>query len=128
MSSLTHGAITLASDPKLHYHVLGSLGSLFLLETVFVMYRRTMFGAIRDPRAVVVAVVITALEEAFARSTMVYRDTFLAKILGRPELSGAELTVQRKIWACSAAMGMYIEVTSIITCRVMYLAFRPHRL
>ena len=116
------------SDPKLHYHVLGRLGSSFVLETFMVMFRRTMLGAIRDPRVVVAAIVITALEEALARSTMVYRDTLLAKLLGKPEPSAAELTLQRKIWACSAATSMYIELTSIITCRVMYLAFRPHRL
>ena len=87
-----------------------------------------MLGAMRDARVVVAAIVLTALEEALARSTMVYRDTVLAKFLGQPELSATELVLQRKIWACSSAMSMYIELSSIITCRAMYVAFRPHRL
>ena len=116
------------ADPKLHFHVLTKMSGAFFLESIFIMYRRTMLGAMSDPRAQVAAIIFTALEEALMRSTLVARDTFFAKLLGRPERSPAEHLCQREIWACSSAMGMYTEFTSIITSRVMYIAFRPHRL
>ena len=115
-------------DPKLHYHLLGRLQGACLLEAVFVMYRRTMLGAIRNPSVAVAACIFTALEEAFFRSTMVHRDNFFAKLLGKPEPTAAEVIVQRKIWSAASAMSMYTEITSIITSRAMYTMFRPHRL
>ena len=118
----------LLKEPKLHYHNLRCLNSAFGLEVVFVMYRRIMLGAIRNPSVAVAACIFTALEEALFRSTMVYRDTFIAKLLGKPEPTAAEVIVQRKIWSAASAMSMYIEITSIITSRALYVMFRPHRL
>ena len=115
-------------DPKHHYHLLEALDAAFQLEAVFVMYRRIMLGAIRNPSVAVAACIFTALEEALFRSTMVHRDTFFANLLGKPEPTAAEVIVQRKIWSAASAMSMYIEVTSIITSRAMYIMFRPHRL
>ena len=57
-----------------------------------------MLGAMQDPTAIVLAIVLTALEEAILRSTMVARDTYFRELLGLPELSDAELSYQRKIW------------------------------
>ena len=115
-------------DPKLHYHLLDRLQTAFLLEGVFVMYRRIMLGAIRNPSVAVAACIFTALEEALFRSTMVHRDTFISNLIGKPEPTAAEVIVQRKIWSAASAMSMYIEVTSIITSRALYIVFRPHRL
>ena len=115
-------------DPKMHYHLLSELSPAFQLEAVFVMYRRIMLGAIRNPSVAVAACILTALEEALFRSTMVHRDTFIAKLLGKSERTAAEVIVQRKIWSAASAMSMYTEATSIITSRAMYIMFRPHRL
>ena len=115
-------------DPKLHYHLLARLQTAFLLEGVFVMHRRIMLGAIRNPSVAVAACIFTALEEALLRSTMVYRDTFIANFLGKPEPTAAEVIVQRKLWSAASATSMYIEVTSILTSRALYSMFRPHRL
>ena len=112
----------------MHYHALTALGATFGLEAVFVMYRRMMLGAIRNPSVAVAACIFTALEEALFRSTMVHRDTFIANLLGKPQPTAVEVIVQRNIWSASSAMSMYIEVTSIITSRAMYIMFRPHRL
>ena len=86
-----------------------------------------MVGGIRNPQVQAMSIILTAVEEAFLRATLVSRDTALARWLGRPEMSDAELSYQRKVWAASSGMGMLIEVVSIITCRTMYVAFRPHR-
>ena len=115
-------------DPNMHYHLLARLNSAFLLEAMFVMYRRIMLGGIRNPSVAVAACIFTALEEALFRSTMVYRDTFICELLGKSEPTAAEVIVQRKLWSAASAMSMFTEVTSIITSRAMYIMFRPHRL
>ena len=71
--------------------------------------------------------VISALEEAILRSTMIWRDTFFAHVLGYEELSAAELLLRRRMWAANAAMTMYTEIVSIVTSRVAYILFRKHR-
>ena len=76
----THQAHELAmNDPKRHYFALVAMNAAFGLEGIFVMYRRCMLGSMRDPSAVVLAIVLTALEEAILRSTMVYRYVVLLK-------------------------------------------------
>ena len=82
---------TVANDPKYHYHALRSMHTSFILEFVFVMYRRQMLGCMVDPTANILAVVVTALEEAIMRSTMVQRDNFFRWLQGLPELKGTEL-------------------------------------
>ena len=115
------------NNPNMKHHVLDQLGGAFLLESFFGMYRRMMIGAIIDPYAQVIAIVLTALEEAALRSTMVFRDTFFARIRDGREMTGPELELQRMVWAASSASSMFIELVSIITCRVMYVAFHQHR-
>ena len=99
-----------------------------MLEGLFVLYRRIMLGAIRNPSVAVAACILTALEEALLRSTMVYRDNLFSRLLGQKEPNVAELILKRKIWSAASAMSMYIEITSILTSRGMYIMFRPHRL
>ena len=99
-----------------------------MLEGLFVLYRRIMLGAIRNPSVAVAACILTALEEALLRSTMVYRDNLFSWLLGQQEPNVAELILKRKIWSAASAMSMYIEITSILTSRGMYIMFRPHRL
>ena len=79
------------NDPKMHYHSLVSMNAAFALEYILVMYRRMMIGCMIDPAASIVAVVLTALEEAIMRTTMVSRDNFFNRLMGRPETTGAEL-------------------------------------
>ena len=81
-------------DPKMHYHTFARLNMSFLLENILVTYRRMMLGCMIDPQATILAVILTALEEAVLRSTMVYPDTFFNWLQGLPELSGAELEHQ----------------------------------
>ena len=57
-----------------------------------------MLGVMRDPSAIVLAIVLTALEEAIMRTTMVYRDNFFRKLMGKPEPSDAEHLYLRKTW------------------------------
>ena len=81
----------ITSDPKMHYHALAEMSKAFLLEFVFVMYRRQMLGCMINPTFSVLAIITTALEEALVRSTMVQRDTFFRWLQGLPELEGPEL-------------------------------------
>ena len=81
----------ITNDPKMHYHALAEMNAAYLLEFVFVMYRRQMLGCMTNPTFTILAVVTTALEEALMRSTMVHRDTFVRWLQGQPELEGPEL-------------------------------------
>ena len=74
------------NDPKRRYFALLQVATGSFVETLFVTYRRLMLGAMQDPSAIIFAIVVTALEEALSRSTMVYRDSFFRKFQGMPDL------------------------------------------
>ena len=105
------------NDPDREYWALKSIGNSSSVEDILVMQRRMMLGAMRDPTATVLTIVVTGLEEALVRCTMVYRDEFWDWITGRPEPTESEIKVKRLVQAASAASGMRIEVSSIITSR-----------
>ena len=105
------------NDPNREYHALRVTGTPSMIEEIMVMQRRMMLGAMRDPTASVLTIVVTGLEEALVRCTMVYRDELWDSITGRREPTEAEIKAKRLIQAASAANGMRIEVTSIIASR-----------
>ena len=105
------------NDPDREYWALRSIATPSLVEELMVMQRRMMLGAMRDPTATVLTIVVTGLEEALVRCTMVYRDEFWDWITGRPEPTESEIKSKRLVQAASAASGMRIEGSSIITSR-----------
>ena len=105
------------NDPDREYHALRSIMMPSLLEEIMVMQRRMMLGAMRDPTASVLTIVVTGLEEALVRCTMVYRDEVWDWFTGKPEPNESEIKAKRLVQAASAAAGMRVEVTSIITSR-----------
>ena len=105
------------NDPDREYWALKSIASPSMLEEIMVMQRRMMLGAMRDPTASVLTIVVTGLEEAVVRCTMVYRDELWDWITGKSEPTEAEIKTKRLIQAASTASGMRVEVTSIITSR-----------
>ncbi len=105
------------NDPDREYWALRQITTPSLLEEVMVMYRRMMLGAMRNPTASVLTIVVTGLEESLVRCTMVYRDELWDWITGKPEATESEIKAKRLVQAASAAAGMRIEVTSIITSR-----------
>ena len=105
------------NDPDREYWALRSVTMPSMLEEIMVMQRRMMLGAMRDPTASVLTIVVTGLEEAVVRCTMVYRDEIWDWFSGRPEATESEIKAKRLVQAASAASGMRVEVTSIITSR-----------
>ena len=105
------------NDPDREYWALKMLATPSLIEEVMVMQRRMMLGAMRDPTASVLTVVVTGLEEALVRSTMVYRDEFWDWATGKAEPTESEIKTKRLVQAASTANGMRVEVQSIITSR-----------
>ena len=105
------------NDPDREYWALRSIATPSMLEEMMIMQRRMMLGAMRDPTASVLVVVVTGLEEALVRCTMVYRDDLWDWITGKTEPTEAEIKTKRLVQAASAANGMRVEVTSIITSR-----------
>ena len=90
---------TVVADSERQYYALSLIGTPHLVEQIFILYRRVMIGTIAEPTAMVLAVALTAIEEATLRSTMVSRDAYLLSLMGYDELSDAELVFQRKVWA-----------------------------
>ena len=105
------------NDPDREYWTLRSIADASILEEIMVMQRRMMLGAMRDPTASVLTIVVTGLEEALVRCTMVYRDEFWDWITGKTEPTESEIKTKRLVQAASTANGMRVEVTSIITSR-----------
>ena len=105
------------NDPDREYYALKSLTTPSFLEEIMVMQRRMMLGGMRDPTAMVLTIVVTGVEEALVRCTMVYRDELWDWITSRPKPTESEIRAKRLVQAASAANGMRIEVTSIITSR-----------
>ena len=105
------------NDTDREYYALRKIATSSLLEEVMVMQRRMMLGAMRDPTASVLTIVVTGLEEALVRCTMVYRDDLWDWITGKSEPTESEIKTKRLVQAASAATGMRIEVQSIITSR-----------
>ena len=64
-------------------------------------------GVIKDPTTVMLAIVLTGLEEVVMRSTMVYRDNLFRWLQGLPERTENELKLEYRMWSASTAMGMY---------------------
>ena len=63
-------------------------------------------GVIKDPTTVMLAIVLTGLEEVIMRSTMVERDNFFRWLQGLPEPTEDELKLQQRMWSASTAMAM----------------------
>ena len=104
------------NDPNREYHALRSIAVASVTEEALVLYRRMMLGAMLDPTAAVLAIIVTGLEEACVRSTMVYRDELWDWLTNR-QPTQPELKARRLVQAASTANSMRIEVTSIVTSR-----------
>ena len=121
-----------------------------LVDCILIFYRRFLIGAIVDSNLAILAIVITGVEEAIFRCSMVYRDTWIESFMS--DLAARDTTVmptlpsvyeeetekdsavkshleQRKleVWAISSANVMIYEVVAIIVAHVVYLSFRQHR-
>ena len=105
------------NDPDREYWALRSIATTSFLEETMVMQRRMMLGGMQNPTATVLTIVVTGLEEALVRCTMVYRDDFWDWITSKAEPTESEIKTKRLVQAASAANGMRIEVTSIIASR-----------
>ena len=94
------------NTPKRHRYFFNMTQNSLLMESLLVTMRRVLLGTFQDSTYSILAIVLTALEEALLRSTMVYRD----KLFDSDDNATAmEVVVKRKIWACSIAMSMFTE-------------------
>ena len=107
----------LENDPNRNYILLNQTTSTAMLEEVMSIQRRMMLGCMRDPTATVLTIVMTGLEEALVRCTMVYRDELWDWFTGRSKPTEAEMKHKRLFQIIGAANSMRIEVTCIITSR-----------
>ena len=107
----------LMHDPKFKHHALQSIAGASLFEEMLVLQRRMMLGGMRDPTATLLSIVVTGLEEAIVRCTMVYRDELWDWFTSQPEPSENEKKWKKLLQAASTANSMRIEVQYIIISR-----------
>jgi hypothetical protein len=98
-----------------------------LVESLLVFYRRFMLGLMRSPTATSIGIVLTAIEEAASRSTMVQRDLFFRRRSGLPDYTPEELELQRMVWSIQIGNSTVIEVSAILIHTACVVFFLPHR-
>ena len=102
----------------------------YVAEILLIMMRRFLIGAIQDPQYATIAILITGVEEAVLRCTLVDRDRFIRKWLyaeDEDDVSEEDRAAQHRVWAVSIMNTMQQEFIAIVLCRITYLVFRPHR-
>ena len=73
-----------------------------------------MLASMSNPYAALVAIVITALEEAVLRTTMVYRDDYFRWLIGAPEEPPHLLQLRQEEQSITTAANMFHEMSSIM--------------
>ena len=68
----------------------------FVVEAVFVFYRRFMLSLMRDPTVTNIAIVLTAVEEGATRASLVLRDQFVRRWTGKEDYKPDELELVRR--------------------------------
>ena len=90
-----------------HKHLaLAKLHMVSMTESLMIYVRRFMLGCIHDPAIAMVAIVITGLEEAIMRCTMVHRDRFYRWLIGKPPLVSTVYIARSICWS------LYRDVSS----------------
>ena len=74
---------------------------IICLDSMLVLLRRFLIVDVGDGDMQVAAVLLTAIEEVLFRSTMVARDVWLRRVMGKDELDAEAMAWQRLMWATS---------------------------
>ena len=80
-----------------------------------------------DSSTIVAAIVLTAIEEAISRATMVQRDKYLRRRSGKADYTTKELDIQHAVWTMQIGNSMIIEVCAILIHALCVVLFLPHR-
>ena len=98
----------------------------FLLKQLMAFYRRFMLLNMGDPALTAAAIAFASLEEAASRSFLVEIDAALRSLAGKGPLEGANLAVQRVVWAADAAMSVVAEFVAILVSTIAFVVLEPH--
>ena len=77
--------------------------------------------------ATTIGIVLTAVEEAAARATMVERDLLFRRLFGGSDYTAKELERQHVIWTAQINQSMIIEINAIALRTACVVLFLPHR-
>ena len=80
-----------------------------------------------SPTATTTGIVLTAVEEAAARATMVERDRFFRRFFGGGDYTPTELEKQHVIWTAQINQSMIIEISAIALRTACVVLFLPQR-
>ena len=86
------------------------------------------YSLMHSPTATTTGIVLTAVEAAAARATMVERDLFFRRYFGGgSDYTANELERQHVIWTAQINQSMIIEISAIVLRTVSVVLFLPHR-
>ena len=89
----------------------------YLCELILVMLRRMLIGGIVDPQYATIAILITGIEEALLRCTLMERDLFIRSFFTDEPPSDEQMEYQKGVWAVTIMNTMQAELIAIILCR-----------
>ncbi len=98
----------------------------YLGKVFFSISRRVMLLSLGDFTATMITIVFTSIEEAILRSFLVEIDTFFHKCIGKTQLKGRDLEVQRYVWAIDINQSSIAEYVSIIVSTFVFILLKPH--
>ncbi len=75
----------------------------------------------------IAAIVLTAIEEALSRATMVQRDKYWRRRSRKGDYTPKELDIQHAVWTLQIGNSMIIEVCAILIHALCVVLFLPHR-
>ena len=92
-----------------------------VIESMLVFARRCMMQSIGDKRLTIIAIVVTAVEEALLRATLVQRDLWFRRVRGQRSLTDAEQKVANIVEMAAINNSMLIELNAIFLARFMFV-------
>ena len=106
--------------------VLQSSVFAFSIKQLMALYKRLMLLNMGSDEATLVAIVGAAIEEAITRGFVVELDTFIRRVMRKPELEGEELALQRLVWMCDSSMAAIAEFNAIFTSTFAMILLERH--
>ena len=108
-------------DPKREHLELSAVGLNLFAEFQAIIFRRMLLQGIKSTGLATIALLVTGLEEAVIRMTILPRDRLVRKLFGMPKPTPEQADGHNRIVSIMLTASMCMELSSIILCRMSFL-------